>query len=173
MTPPSTHGAAPGQLQHHVAAPGLAGEHRTLELERADQGEKVGDRRIEVVAGFRGIGATVAALIDRDHGVARRVKMLGHAVPQPGVGRQPVNEDEGDGVGISAPLLDVQRDARRDHNASLDGRRREGRGRLCHGRNRSILGRGGRRARGMRAPGALLSTRPATISQSRGARGRR
>src|SRR5437879_6559908 len=68
--------SAPGQLQHHVAAPGLAGENRPVEPQYADQGEQVGDRGVQVVTDVRGVGAAVAALIERDHRVVRRVKML-------------------------------------------------------------------------------------------------
>ena len=62
----------------------------------------------------------MAALVDDDHGVACRVEMLGHAVPEARVGRQAVDEHEGRRRSIAGPHLDVQLDTRRDHDAPLD-----------------------------------------------------
>ncbi len=63
---------APAELQHHVAAPGLAGQDGAIELERLDQREKVGDGGVQIIAGVGRVGAAVAALIDDDHRVAGR-----------------------------------------------------------------------------------------------------
>ena len=132
--------SAPAELEHHVATPGLAGEDRAIELEHLDQLEEVGDRGVQVVAGVWRVGAAVAALIDDDHGVARRVKMLGHAVPEPRVGREAVDEHEGHRRPIADPHLDVQLDTRRDRDAPLDHRCRRRLRWLRHGANPSIAG---------------------------------
>ena len=110
---------APAELQHDVAAPRLAGQHRPLEAERADQREQVGHGGLEVVSGRRRIRAPVTALVDGEHAVAERVEPLGHAVPETDVGRQPVDEHEGRGARVAEPLLDVQRDSGRHFDAPL------------------------------------------------------
>jgi len=79
------------------------------------------------------------ALIDRHRRVARRVKMLRDAVPQPRVGREAVDEHEGGRRPIPGTHLDVQLDAWSDRDAPLDHLRRRTRW-LRHGANPSIAG---------------------------------
>ena len=123
---------APGQSQHDVAAPRLAGQNRAPETQRADQGEQVGNRGVEIVASLRGVRAPVTALVEPDHRVAERVKPLRHAVPQTDVGRQPVDEHEGNRGRLTLPKLDVQRDAGRHLDAPLAQRLPDAIRRLGH-----------------------------------------
>ncbi len=104
QTMPRTAAGVPGgELQDDVAAPGLAGDDRSVEAQRRDQGgDVVGDGR-HVVRAVRLGGAAVPAQVDGDGGVPALGEARRDAVPQPRVGREPVDEDEGCGASIPAP----------------------------------------------------------------------
>ena len=63
-----------------------------------------------------------------------RVQALGNAVPETDVGRQPVDEHEGDGARVAQTLLEVQRDSGCHFDSSLVRDCGRVRGGLTHGR---------------------------------------
>ena len=82
---------AEGEFEHHVAAPRLAGDHRSVPPEPADQQEEVVGHGRHVVAVVRLRGSAVAALVDGDHRVAqpgepsaRRRPRVAHWMPARG-----------------------------------------------------------------------------------------
>ena len=133
-------GASPRRFQHHRAAPGLAGEDRPLEPERADQRAKVGGRRVEVVAPLRSVGPAVAPLIDRATTVWPSACRCAATPSQSRTfDASPCTRTNGAAARSTRSLLDVEEDAGRDLDASLD-RSRHGDARMfCHGRNRSTV----------------------------------
>ena len=82
----------------------------------------------------------MAALVDHDHRVAGCVEVLGYAVPESRVGRQTMDEHEGNGRLVADPDLDVQLDTRGDHDATLDRLHRRRSRWPRHGANPSIAG---------------------------------
>ena len=144
ITPPSTHAmprtvvrVPPRQLQHHGAAPRLAGEHRALEAQRLDQGEEVGDRGLEIVAGVRGVRAAVTPLVDGDDACGRPCEAVRPRRPRAGGStRARGRARTGAAARLPAPHLDMEPDAGSDVDPPLDRRHRGGRDRAgsCHGR---------------------------------------
>ncbi len=112
-------GMAVGQLHHDVAAPRLTGHGGALPAELVDQQGHVVGHGGHVVAVVGLVAAAVAPQVDRGHRVAQLGQRAGHAVPQPGVGGQAVDEEEGgtEPYGEGGPLgrglrqAHVERDA--------------------------------------------------------------
>ena len=116
---PDDVGVAPGQLENHVATPGLAGQDRPPEPECLDERDQVPNGDVVSILARRSIRSAVAALIESDDRVAACVQTLGHRVPQAEVGRQAMDEHEGYGVRIAVIPLHVERDVRCDRYPSL------------------------------------------------------
>lgn len=100
------------QFEHDVAAPRLAGHDGPCPPESGDQRHQIGGHGRHVVAVIGGVGATVTALVDGHDRVAGRSEVRGHTVPESGVRRQPVHQqDRSASTGRSchrAALDDVQ-----------------------------------------------------------------
>ena len=87
-------GMAVRQLDHDVAAPGLADHRRSGPPEGVDhQGDVVGHRR-HVVAAVGLVAPSVPPQVDRGDGVVATRQLRGDAVPQPRVRGEAVDEDD-------------------------------------------------------------------------------
>src|SRR5581483_5472029 len=102
---------ARAELEHDVAAPGLAADDGVLEANLLDQGIKVGGDFVEAVAGLRLVTAAVTALVYGDGVMAVGAQLRANAVPGAGVGGQPVNEEEVAAVLAAGPFPDGDLDA--------------------------------------------------------------
>ena len=88
---------ANAQIQNHVGAPRLPDKDRTLEVrsQTGDQRPQVRGYRGEVVARVRFVRVAMTAQIYGNGQVPRLGKPPSDAVPQPGVGSKPVDQQEG------------------------------------------------------------------------------
>jgi hypothetical protein len=86
-------------------------------VQRGDDRREVAGGGERVVAGVRGVRPAVAAQVDGDHPMAGGGQYLGDAVPGPGVGRQPVHQQEGRLA--ACPLPHVQPDTVADRNHEI------------------------------------------------------
>ena len=67
-----------------------------------------------------GVGKPVAPLVEGHDRVAGGAQSLPHPVPEPQVGREPVDEHEGRPGRVAGPPLDVETDAPLHHHACRD-----------------------------------------------------